>query len=130
MFASLNVLLRRATVRARIAPQTRPFGTVAPVVVMSVLTVVSLSGLLLVPRITQDQNYHQFADQRTLLGIPNFWNVVSNVPFIAVGAAGLRRFHHDPTTIVLFLGIFLTGFGSSYYHWNPNDGTLFWTGCQ
>jgi hypothetical protein len=23
-------------------------------------------------------------------------------------------------------GIFLTGFGSSYYHWSPNDGTLFW----
>jgi hypothetical protein len=20
----------------------------------------------------------------------------------------------------------LTGFGSSYYHWNPNDDTLFW----
>ena len=46
-------------------------------------------------------------------------------PFIAIGAAGLRRFHHDPATVVLFLGI-LTGFGSSYYHWNPNDGTLFW----
>jgi hypothetical protein len=29
-------------------------------------------------------------------------------------------------TLVLFTGIFLTGFGSSYYHWNPNDGTLFW----
>jgi hypothetical protein len=27
---------------------------------------------------------------------------------------------------VLFTGIFLTGFGSSYYHLNPNDSTLFW----
>jgi hypothetical protein len=27
---------------------------------------------------------------------------------------------------VLFFGIFLTGFGSSYYHLNPNDDTLFW----
>ena len=71
---------------------------------MGILTVLSLSALLLVPPITQDQNYHDFADQRTLLGIPNFWNVVSNLPFIAVGAAGLRRFHHDPATIVLFLG--------------------------
>jgi Ceramidase len=61
-----------------------------------------------------------------LLGIPNFWNVVSNLPFIAVGAAVLRRFRHDPITIVIFLGIFLTGFGSSYYHWAPNDDTLFW----
>ena len=72
--------------------------------------------MLLVPPITQDQSYHQFADQRTPFGIPNFWNVISNLPFIAVGAAGLRRFHHDPATVVLFLGIFLTGFGSSYYH--------------
>jgi len=51
---------------------------------------------------------------------------VSNLPFLAVGAAGLWRFRNDPATIVLFLGIFLTGIGSSYYHWNPNDRTLFW----
>jgi len=90
------------------------------------LTVASLAGLMLLPPIPQDQGYHQFADQRTLLGIPNFWNVVSNLPFIAVGAAGLRQFHRQPATFVLFLGIFLTGFGSSYYHWSPSDGTLFW----
>ena len=90
------------------------------------LMAASLAGLLLLPPIPQDQSYHQFADQRTVFGIPNFWNVVSNLPFIAVGAAGLLRFHAKPATIVLFLGIFLTGFGSSYYHWNPNDSTLFW----
>lgn len=90
------------------------------------LVAASLGGLLLLPAIPQDQSYHQFADQRTLVGIPNFWNVVSNLPFLAVGAAGLWRCRGDPATIVLFLGIFLTGIGSSYYHWNPNDGTLFW----
>ncbi len=97
-----------------------------PLLVLLGLIVASLAGLLLLPPIPQDQSYHRFADQRTLLGIPNFWNVASNLPFIAVGAAGLRRFYHDPATIVLFLGILLTGFGSSHYHWNPNDGTLFW----
>jgi hypothetical protein len=97
-----------------------------PVIIFLGLMAASLAGLLLLPPIPQDQSYHHFADQRTLLGIPNFWNVVSNLPFIAVGAAGLRRFHRDPATFVIFLGIFLTGFGSSYYHWNPNDGTLFW----
>jgi len=86
----------------------------------------SLAGLLLLPPIPQDQSYHQFADQRAIFGIPNFWNVVSNLPFLAVGAAGLWRFRDDPATIVLFLGIFLTGIGSSYYHWDPNDRTLFW----
>ena len=40
--------------------------------------------------------------------------------------AGLRRFHQNPATAVFFAGVFLTGIGSSHYHWNPNDGTLFW----
>ena len=93
---------------------------------MGILVVASLAGLLLLPPIPQDQSYHQFADQRALCGVPNFWNVVSNLPFIAIGAAGLRRFRHDPITIAIFSAIILTGFGSFYYHWNPNDDTLFW----
>jgi hypothetical protein len=97
-----------------------------PMVVLLCLMSASLAGLLLLPPIPQDQSYHQFADQRAIFGIPNFWNVVSNLPFLAVGVAGLWRFRNDPATIVLFLGIFLTGIGSSYYHWNPNDRTLFW----
>ena len=97
-----------------------------PVLVLYGLMIVTLAGLLPLPPLLQNQNYHQFADQRNLFGIPNFWDVVSNLPFIAVGAAGLLRLRRDPTTTVLFLGIFLTGFGSSYYHWNPRDATLFW----
>ena len=97
-----------------------------PVAVLYGLIVVSLAGLLPLPPLLQDQSYHQFADQRELFGIPNFWNVVSNLPFVAVGAAGLLRFRRDATSTVLFTGIFLTGFGSSYYHLNPNDVTLFW----
>lgn len=91
-----------------------------------VLMAASLAGLLLLPPISQDQNYHSFADQRTILGIPHFWNVVSNLPFIAVGVAGIRRAHRNSAIFVLFLGILLTGFGSSYYHLDPNDRTLFW----
>jgi multisubunit Na+/H+ antiporter MnhG subunit len=68
----------------------------------------------------------RFADVRSLWGIPNAWNVISNFPFIAIGAVGLARCRDDAATFVIFLGIFLTGFGSSYYHWSPNDGTLFW----
>jgi hypothetical protein len=97
-----------------------------PVVVLLGLMSASLAGLLLLPAIPQDQSYHEFADQRAIFGIPNFWNVVSNLPFLAVGAAGLWRFRNDPAIIVLFLGIFLTGIGSPYYHWKPNDRTLFW----
>jgi len=98
----------------------------SPVLVFFGLMAISLAGLLLLPPVLQDQSYHQFADQRTILGVPNFWNVVSNLPFLAVGAAGLRRFRNDQPTVVFFLGVFLTGIGSSYYHWDPNDDTLFW----
>src|SRR6266508_310985 len=97
-----------------------------PVFFLVGLMVASLAGVLLLPPIPQDQSYHQFADQRSWLGMPNVWNVSSNLPFIAVGAVGLWQFRDDPATVVLFLGIFLTGFGSAYYHWNPNDGTLIW----
>jgi len=87
--------------------------------------IVTLVALLPLPPLLQDQNYHQFADQRELFGVPNFWNVVSNLPFIAVGAIGLAQIRRDATTFVLFAGIFLTSFGSSYYHLNPNDDTLY-----
>jgi Ceramidase len=97
-----------------------------PVLALYGLMIVTLAALLPLPPLLQDQSYHQFADQRELFGIPNFWNVVSNLPFIAVGAVGLLQVRRDAITIVLFTGLFLTGFGSSYYHLNPNDGTLFW----
>jgi len=90
------------------------------------LMLVSLAGLLLLPPITQHQGYHGFADQRAFFGIPHFWNVVSNAPFVAIGAVGLWQFRREPAVVVLFLGITLTGFGSAYYHLNPNDHTLFW----
>jgi hypothetical protein len=94
--------------------------------VLAMLAAPSLAVLALVPKIPQDQAYHLFADQRTLVGIPNFWNVVSNIPFVVVGALGLTRLRNDTATTVLFFGFFLTGIGSAYYHWDPNDGTLFW----
>jgi hypothetical protein len=98
-----------------------------PLVFLFGLAAVSLAALfLLVPPVPQSQIYHGFADQRTLLGVPNFWNVVSNLPFILVGALGLKYFRRDLSAGMFFLGVFLTGFSSSYYHWAPNDIGLFW----
>ena len=97
-----------------------------PILAFSTLAAASLAGLLLLPPIPQDQGYHQFADQRTIFSIPNSWNMVSNLPLLIVGAAGLRRFRRDAATVVFSLGVSLTGIGSSHYHWDPHDGTLFW----
>ena len=81
--------------------------------------------------IHQDPAYHRFADARAWLGVPNAWNVWSNLPFVIVGWAALqwlaaRRVPHRKMWVVFFLGITLTGFGSAYYHWNPTNDTLVW----
>jgi len=87
---------------------------------------------LLSSPIAQDPAYHLFTDNRTLLAIPNFWNVMSNLPFVVVGALGYqtaRRNTADPLRnawLVFFAGIFLTAFGSGYYHLAPDNDTLAW----
>jgi hypothetical protein len=90
------------------------------------LAAISLAALAFVPPIPQSHAYHQFADQRTLFGIPNFWDVMSNLPFVLVGAAGMRIVRGDRAAFVFFFGVFLTGFGSAWYHWRPDDIGLFW----
>ena len=47
------------------------------------------AGFALTSPIPQDPGYHLFADSRTLAGIPNAWNVLSNLPFLLVGLLGL-----------------------------------------
>ena len=81
-------------------------------------------ALALYGPIPQDPAYHVFADQRPLLGIPNFWNVISNLPLLIVGLVGLRSARN--AYIVLFAGVILTAFGSTWYHLNPNNNPLTW----
>jgi hypothetical protein len=90
--------------------------------------------------IPQPISYHRFADRRMLLGIPNFFDVVSNLAFLYVGAAGLwflfRQKARDANMFLdpherwpyatLFLGMALTCFGSMYYHLLPNNARLVW----
>lgn len=80
---------------------------------------------LFVPPLTQDQSYHLFADSRTVWGIPNFWNVASNLPFAVVGSLGLLKLR-GVFNRVLFSGILLIFFGSAYYHLAPGDERLVW----
>jgi hypothetical protein len=87
------------------------------------------------PPIAQPLAYHRFADTRTLLGVPNFWNVLSNLPFLLVGLAGLawtlRRLamlerELRAAWLVLFAGVALVGLGSGWYHLDPNNASLVW----
>jgi len=53
------------------------------------LGIVALGVVFCLQPIPQDLNDHGFTDDRTILGVPNFLNVVSNLPFLVVGAAGI-----------------------------------------
>ena len=98
--------------------------------------VISLAATLLVmgwmPALPQDPAYHQFADTRTLFGLPNAVNVLTNLPFILVGGNGLWRLRRRPGSplcacyALLFGGMCLTGLGSAYYHWQPDNHGLLW----
>lgn len=85
---------------------------------------------LLLEPIAQNSHYHAFANENAFLGIQNFANVVSNVGFILVGILGLitciKRKYFNPIGLALVGGIFLTGFGSGYYHFAPDNSTLVW----
>lgn len=87
--------------------------------------------------IAQDPDYHKFADERTILSIPNFWNVVTNVPFVIVGAMGMLPLARGRGVVgglgelrtiyfTFFLGVFATGIGSAFYHYEPANRTLVW----
>jgi hypothetical protein len=56
-----------------------------------------ITGALLFPRIPQDPAYHNFADHRGLLGVPNFFDVTSNLFFLFVGLAGMRFVNATPS---------------------------------
>src|SRR5882672_11520007 len=99
------------------------------------LAVVVVGVILFRPPIHQDIRYHHFFDHRTLWGVPNFWNVVSNLPFLLVAMWGLRAFRSTTAFLqgwermaycILLAGVALVAFGSSYYHSHPDNRTLFW----
>src|SRR6185503_20734542 len=88
-----------------------------------------LVSLTFLPPLAQPQLFRGFVDDRTLLGVPNFLNVVSNLPFMLIGAWGLLflardrdpggAFAHPREKLpyaVFFLGVALTSAGSTYYH--------------
>lgn len=92
----------------------------------------SLAFMLTRPVFGQDPQYHDFADQRAFLGVPNFFDVISNVWFLLVGLTGLRLCLRGrlagggaPWT-VFFLGVAWVSVGSAYYHWRPSNETLVW----
>jgi hypothetical protein len=100
------------------------------------ITLLACFAMLFVPAIPQDPAYHQFADARGFSGIPNFGDVISNLPFLFIGIAGLRELSRGlpngclPECLtayrIFFASVALVSAGSGYYHWNPSNASLVW----
>jgi hypothetical protein len=112
-----------------------------PVPALLVLTVIMIVVVLFSPRTPQPLSYHHFADQRSWLGIANFGDVASNLPFAIFGIWGLwfllrltpqesaDRFADGREGwfyLPVFFGLLLTALGSSYYHLAPDNERLVW----
>lgn len=108
------------------------------VVVLVSMTLVVIIAATLVPRIAQPLAYHNFADHRVWLDVPNFDDVVSNAGFAIVGIWGLVVLLGKPSRVrfvdsrerwpyvIVFAGMVLTAIGSSYYHLAPDNDRLVW----
>ncbi len=113
-------------------PTLSPLRERWPHLLLAAVVLGSFALALSLPPIAQDPAYHDFADRRALFGVPNFFNVASNVFFLVVGIAGLRFClgadlgRARRAWIVLFVGVALVSVGSAVYHWNPGDATLIW----
>ena len=100
-------------------------------ILLILLTLISIGVVLTLRPVAQDPAYHHFTDSRTIFGIPNFANVISNFLFMVVGVQGLLVLSKSSASrrmsliyAILFSGIFLTGLGSGHYHWHPDNDRL------
>ena len=93
---------------------------------------------VLLPRIPQPPQYHQFADRYACFGVIGCSDIASNALFALSGLAGLhflsgeagRRAFIDarealPYRLFFFAAI-LVGLGSGYYHLAPDNSRLVW----
>ncbi len=107
-------------------------------IVLAAVAAFAIAAVIQHP-IPQPLSYHRFADRRVLLGIDNFFDVVSNLAFLYVGLAGLWFLFRPKSRegvfvdtrerwpyAAMFLGTALTCFGSIYYHLQPNNARLVW----
>ncbi|WP_373975829.1 hypothetical protein NT239_03455 [Chitinibacter sp. SCUT-21] len=106
----------------------RKYPALLPAFIIALLAI----AMLIHGPIAQLPNYHHFADRRSWLGIANAADVLSNVGFALAGAWGLLRLWQQPELVktarvgygLFFCAVFLTAFGSGWYHLAPDNARL------
>jgi len=113
-------------------PSMNPWIKHAP----TIITVGAIVILAVHGRITQPVHYNEFADQSVVSGIHHAADVLSNAGFALVALWGwLTLTPHRaseklragwPGYRLFLIGLFLTAFGSGYYHLAPDNARLIW----
>ncbi|HMA08259.1 MAG TPA: hypothetical protein VKP68_10365 [Ramlibacter sp.] len=103
-----------------------------------ILLLLACLGLLMpalfAPPVAPPLQYHQFADQRMLWGLPFAMDVLSNAAFALAGIAGGAALALLPSrslsnvqramAVLFFTGLMLTAGASSWYHGYPDEAGL------
>src|SRR6266567_7841347 len=87
-------------------------------------------------RIAQPLNYNEFADASAAFGIHHAADVLSNAGFALVAIWGWLTLRPSrasdhlragwPGYRLFLIGLFLTAFGSAFYHLAPDNARLIW----
>jgi hypothetical protein len=122
-----------------LSANSSPF-TAGPLAWLAALALLAAFALVAHGPIAQPASYHAFADARELVvagfALPHFMDVLTNLPFLIVGALGLRTLGlrtlglravqgaarpAAPAWRAFFIAVMLTCAGSGFYHWAPNN---------
>jgi hypothetical protein len=98
--------------------------------ILVLVTAAGAVAMFLIDPIAQDPAYHRFTDTREYFGVPNFWNVVSNLPFLVAGVLGLLQSRRlaSPDLATHYrafcVAVALVALGSAWYHLAPDNARL------
>ncbi len=101
------------------------FSNAMKLAILTIFAAITAAGVLNLPPIVQNPNYHHFADSRHLLGLQNGLNAATNLPFLVLGLIGLRT-SRNWSARAAWIGSIAIAFGSTWYHGAPSSQRLFW----
>ena len=104
--------------------------------IIASVAVLAVIAIMTQDPIAQDPAYHLLADARDIFNLQNFWNVISNLPYLIIGILGFYKVTQSSglaifaelklAYLLFFAAVAAVSLGSGYYHLAPDNSTLVW----
>ena len=104
--------------------------------IIALIAVLAVIAIMTQDPIAQDPAYHLLADTSNILNLQNFWNVISNLPYLIIGILGFYKVTQSSglaifaelklAYLLFFAAVAAVSLGSGYYHLAPDNSTLVW----